>query len=210
VLGATPQHAVNGLPLPLAVLAVRGVRRVGLDRIAHARRWALLGIAIATIPGTVYALTYAHQYTNPANGNANFITQGESDALNYLQADPAPGGVLSTFYLGEGIPAITGRQTFVGDCLWSEPNCDARAGMISRLLRGELGRTAARRFVTNSGARYLLVPCQPGLVDPARQLSGLIVSTRRFGCATLYRLRDSGAARGPLADATGPSSPAAD
>ena len=209
-LGATPQHAVNGLPLPLAVLAVRGVRRVGLDRIAHARRWALLGIAIATIPGTVYGLEYAHQYTNPANGNADYITQGESDALNYLHADPAPGGVLSTFYLGEGIPGITGRQTFVGDCLWSEPNCDARAGMVSRLLHGQLSRTAARRFVTNTGARFLLVPCQPGLVDPTGQLSGLIVSTRRFGCATLYGLRDSGPARGPLADATTPAPATAD
>jgi hypothetical protein len=209
-LGATPQHAVNGLPLPLAVLAVRGVRRVHLDRIAHARRWAVLAVALATIPGTVYALGYAHQYTNPAAGNANFITQGESDALNYLQADPAPGGVLSTFYLGEGIPAITGRQTFVGDCLWSEPNCDARAGMVSRLLRGQLSRSAARRFVANSGARFLLVPCQRALVDPSHQLAGLIVSTRRFGCATLYRLRDSGPARGPLADATAPSPRPAD
>jgi hypothetical protein len=205
-LGATPQHAVNGLPLPLAVLAVRGVRRVGLDRIPRARWWAVAAIALATLPGTVYALQYAHQYTNPADGNANFITQGESDALNYLHADPTPGGVLSTFYLGEGIPGITGRQTFVGDCLWSEPNCDARAGMISRLLRGELSRPAARRFVTNSGARFLLVPCQPGLVDPSGQLSGLIVSTRSFGCATLYQLRDPGPARGPLADATTPSS----
>lgn len=198
--GATPLHAVNGLPVPMAVLAVLGVRRVGLDRLAHGRALAVAAIAIVVVPGTVYTMADAHNFTNPTPGNANFVTPGESRALDYLRRDPAPGGVLSKFYLGEAIPGVTGRHDFVGDCLWSEPNCFGRSRMVDQLLAGRLSAAQARRFVSRSGARFLLAGCGTSF-DPRGQLGDLVLSTRRFGCATLYQLRPSGPARGPLAAA---------
>ena len=200
-LGATPLHAVNGITLPMAMLAVLGLRRVPrtwTDRIPRARLVACLAIAIGTVPAIAYTMAYAHTYTNPTAGNANWITVGESHALDYLHADPAPGGVLSRFYLGEAIPGITGRQDLVGDCLWSEPNCGARGSMADRLLSGRLSAVQARRFVSHSGARFLLIGCGPN-VDPRRELGDLVVATHRFGCATVLALAASGPPRGPLA-----------
>lgn len=201
-LGATPLHAVNGLTLVLAVLAVLGVRRVGLDRLPGARGLACLAIAIGTVPTTVYTLADAHTYTNPTPGNANFIRPDENRALRWLAANPRPGGVLAGFYLGEAIPGLTGRQDFVGDCLWSEPDCFPRSNMVDRLLGGTLSDPAARRFVTNSGARFLLGGCASRPAAVTRQLAGLIVAEHRFGCATVWELSDAAAghpARGRFA-----------
>jgi hypothetical protein len=201
-LGATPQHAVNGLPLPLAVLAVLGVHRAGLDRLPRARLLAGLAVAVATVPGTVYTLAYAHTFIAPARGNANFITGDENRALAALDADPTTGGVLTEDYLGTAVPGLTGRATFVGDCLWSEPNCPARKAMIDDLFTGRLSTAAARRFVVNSGARFLLADCRTTPAPLATQLAGLIVSERRFGCAIVWQLSGAIAqrgARGPLA-----------
>ena len=200
-LGATPLHAVNGLPLPMAMLAIKGVRRTALPRLPHAHVLACLAIAIATVPATAYTIAYAHIYTNPTSGNADYITQGESDALDYLHADPIPGGVISGYYLGSAIPGITGRQAFVGDCLWSEPNCSPRETMVEALLHAELSSTQARRFVADSGARFLLAGCEDATTDPRRQLGALVVSERHFGCATLWEFPPPGPARGPLAAA---------
>jgi hypothetical protein len=205
-LGATPLHAVNGLPLPLAVLAVLGVRRAGLDRLPHAGALGWLAVAVGTVPAIAWTMAESHTYTNPTSGNANFITHDESRALAWLRASPIPGGVLSGFYLGEAIPGLTGRQDFVGDCLWSEPNCFTRSQMVDRLFSGRLTDAGARRLVADSGARFLLGGCAANRQPATRQLAPLTVAVRRFGCATVWQLRPSGPARGPLAAARPPVS----
>jgi hypothetical protein len=189
VLGATPQHTINGITLPLAVLAVKGVRRAGLDRLPRARALAGLVIAIGVIPGTAYMLAYAHTYTNPATGNADFITAGENGALNWLSADPAPGTVLSGYYLGEAIPGLTGRQDYLGDCLWSQPGCQARKHATAQLFDGTMGPARAQAFVASSGARFVVGDCQTARPGVERELVPMIAATRRFGCATVWQLK---------------------
>jgi hypothetical protein len=192
VLGATPQHTINGITLPLAVLAVKGARRAGLDRLPRPRLAAAVAIAVGVVPGTAYMLAYAHTYTNPSTGNANFITDGENRALDWLADDRTPGGVLSGFYLGEAIPGITGRQDYVGDCLWSQPGCFARSDAANALLRG--GTPArARRFVTATGARFVVGACDSARPRVTRELGSLIAATRAFGCATVWQLKAPGA-----------------
>ncbi len=162
-LSATPLHAFNGISIPLAVLAVKGVRRTRLRSIPRGRLVALGAVALGVLPANAYALAVAHQYVDPAGGNANFITHDERAALAYLAKDPDPGGVLTQFYLGEAVPARTGRRTFVGDCLWSEPNCMPRSLAADGLFEGTYSRAVARRFVRQSGARFLLAELQqPG------------------------------------------------
>ena len=60
-LSATPLHAFDGITIPLAVLAVAGVQRAGLDRIPRARLVGRLLIAAAVIPANAYALAVAHE-----------------------------------------------------------------------------------------------------------------------------------------------------
>jgi hypothetical protein len=198
-LSATPLHAFTGITVPLAVLAVNGCRRAGWSRIPHRRLIVGLAIALTTIPASVYVLSLARSDTEPAGGNANFITRDERAALDYLRADPDPGGVLTQFYLGEAVPGRTGRHTLVGDCLWSEPNCMPRSLTADALFEGKLSFRDSRRFVLDSGARFVLASCVPH-VDLAKRLGPVVTSVRSFGCATVYELDATGEATGPLAE----------
>jgi len=201
-LSATPLHAFQGITLPLAVLAVQGINRIGFGRLAHRRRIAVLAVAAATIPGTIGELRTAASLATPTPNNANFITADEARALNYLAHDPQPGGVLTRSYLGAVVPEKTGRQTLIGDCLWSEPNCYARTDAAQSLFDGSLGPRAARSLVRESGARFVLSDCQT-TADLSRTLGRLVISTHRFGCASVYELDAPGTPRGPLTELPG-------
>ncbi len=199
-LGAAPLHAVNGITIPLAVLAVKGVQRTRLHAIRHGRLMAVFAIGLFVVPANVWSMATAHRYVDPTPGNANFITHDERRALNYLAADPTPGGVLTQFYLGETVPGVTGRSTFVGNCLWSEPTCIPRSLAADGVFRGTDSPAAARRLVKQTGARFVLASCRPEDVDLSAKLRSLIVATRHFGCATVYELRPPTPATGPLAE----------
>jgi hypothetical protein len=202
-LSATPLHAFDGITIPQAMLAVKGVTRSRLASVPRGRLVAGAVIALGVVPANAYALATAHTFVDPSPGNANFITHGERAALKYLAKDPDPGGVLSQFYLGEAVPGGTGRRTFVGDCLWSEPNCMPRSLAADALFRGQDSTAAARRFVRQSGARFVLSSCNRQDVDLTHTLGPMLVSTRRFGCATVYELEPPTSATGPLADLPG-------
>ncbi|MGP0050714.1 MAG: hypothetical protein ACLPZR_17970, partial [Solirubrobacteraceae bacterium] len=59
---------------------------------------------------------------------------------------------------------------------------------VRRLFSGSLSRTAARRFVRDSGARFLLADCRK-TTSLTKLLGPLVLSGRRFGCAGVYQLR---------------------
>jgi hypothetical protein len=198
----TPLHALSGITVPLAVLAVEGARRVPGYRLPHRRVivWAL--IAAVTVPATVYELSVAHKFMSPTPGNANFIAHDERRALDYLARNREQGGVLTRFYLGSVVPARTGRRTFVGNCLWSQPHCTPRAQSVQKLFDGSLSVGASRRFVKRTGARFVLSDCQSPL-SLSRPLGRLVIGVKHFGCATVYELDAPGAALGPLAESPG-------
>ncbi len=160
-LSATPLHAFDGITIPLAVLAVKGVTRTSLRTLPRGRLVAAGVVALGVIPANAYALATAHEFVDPAGGNANFITHDEHAALHYLAKNPDPGGVLTQFYLGEAVPGATGRRTFVGNCLWSEPNCMPRSAAADALFRGQDTQAQAEQLVRQSGARFLLASCAP-------------------------------------------------
>jgi hypothetical protein len=85
------------------------------------------------------------------------------------------------------VPGRTGRRTYVGNCLWSEPNCDVRATTSRALFNGSLSPSAARRFVRTSGARFLLADCTTR-ADMRKLLGPLIRSVHGFGCAAVYEV----------------------
>jgi len=185
-LAATPLHALQGITLPLSVLAVGGAQPV-LRRLPHPLLWGAALVAAFTIPGTLWQLQNAQRTVRPRAGDANFITRDERHALDYLARDPRPGGVLSRLYLGQLVPATTGRRTFVGDCLWSQPDCSDRQVAVVDLFTGRLPPTAARAFVRAQPARFLLADCRP-TADLTRLLGRLVRSVHRFGCATVYEV----------------------
>jgi hypothetical protein len=187
-ISGTPLHAFDGITIPLAVLAVEGVQSVGFRRLPAWRLVAVAVVAAATIPGSISQLKAAKYWASPQGHNANFVYTDERRALDYLASDRQPGGVLArATYLGLIVPAETGRRTYVGGCLWSEPNCSARIVNTRDLFIGSLKPAAARSYVRSTGARFLLKDCYSPDVVP-KLLGPMVVDTRHFGCASVYQV----------------------
>jgi hypothetical protein len=186
-LAATPLHAFQGITIPLSVLAIWGLRRAGFGRLPHRLVWGSMAVAMFTIPATIWQLNTARRMVAPQTGNSNFITRDEHRALRYLARDPHLGGVISRLYLGQLVPGETGRHTFVGDCLWSEPHCSDRLDGVRRLFQGRMTPAAARRFVRSHEARFILADCRQ-TVDLGKLLGPVVVSVNHFGCAKIYEV----------------------
>lgn len=212
-----PQHAWVGIAVPLGVLAVQAVRSFWLPALARIRipghagaddspdglagrmrsspaggalvvLVAVLAVAALTIPGSASTMADAYKFVGPATHNQNLLASSEVRAIHYLASDPVPGGVLSSPYLGDSVPGMTGRHVYDSDdWRWSQPNAFTRAHTARRLLAGELSPAAARHFVLQSGARFVLQNCG-SRADLERTLRPIIGSVHRFGCATLFRV----------------------
>ncbi len=198
-VGATPLHAFQGITIPLSVLAVEGLLMIGWRRLPGRVVIGAAAVAAFTIPATVQELKFARQLAAPTPENPNFITKDEHHALNYLAKTPDRGGVLTRSYLGALIPAKTGRRTFVGDCLWSQPGCYDRVGIAQQLFAGTLPTGQARTFVQQSGARFVLADCET-TADLGHVLAPFNPTIHRFGCASVYELNAPSSPDGPLAE----------
>ena len=186
-LGATPLHAFQGITIPLAVLAVEGVQMLGWRRLPRRMLIGTALVALFTIPAMYWEINEARINTAPARGVSNFITRGERDALNYLSRDREAGGVLTNYYLGDAVPGITGRRTYVGDCLWSEPDCYGRGVNAGWLFGTGATPAHAQSFVLSTGARFVLADCTT-TADMRKLLGPIVRSEHTFGCAAVYEV----------------------
>lgn len=197
--GAAPLHAFDGITLPLSLLAVRGYMRLrdepgALRRLwprSRRTRWAIIACALVlgTLPETYDELHLAWDSVKPTAGDGNFIQPAEKRALAYLKHDSDPGGVISSAYLGMLVPGYTGRHTYVGDCVWSTPNCGDRNTVTQSLLSGQLSTIDAQQVVSSSNARFVLLACGSATSKVEAQLRPLTVSVAQFGCASVIELR---------------------
>ncbi len=185
--GTFPYHSWQGLMLPLAILAVIGVQSLPI----RTPRWAVISVVgLLTIPGTAHKIEVFYNSVHSA-ADPYWVFPGEVEALNALENDPRPGGVLAPSYSSLLVPARTGRETYVGPFSWT-PNWSQRAITANDLFEGRLRGPEARAFVIASRARWLLADCRLKDVSALdRSLAPLLARPpARFGCATLYELRD--------------------
>jgi hypothetical protein len=171
-------NVLSGLTIPLAVLAVRGGR--GLPRWA-----AAAAVVVATLPGLAN-LVYEFREGEGAGGSPRYLEPGEADALEFLDDTPREGGVLTRFYLGQAVPGLSGRRTYVGHPVWT-PDFERRVERTEELFLDAYPPAEARAFVRGTGAAFVLEDCQ-ATDDLAAELRPLIRRTHRFGCATVYEL----------------------
>jgi hypothetical protein len=184
-LGTFPFHALQGLGLPLAILAVAGARTaLGARRLAPAA--AVAAAAVLVLPGLAYRgneMRLAMQ----SGRQPHLLTPSEHDALRHLDRAPQRGGVLAPAYIGVVVPAYTGRETWVGAGSWT-PDAERRQREADDLFAGRLSAPAAERLVRSTGARFLLSDCR-ARADISGLVAGVTAPPRRFGCATVYRVR---------------------
>jgi hypothetical protein len=181
-------HALQGLSFPLAVLMVRGWRRLRLPAVLGA-----VAVALVTIPGLAYD---ARKFANTAK-NTNlvqyYLPQSDIHALHWVASSAAPsGGVLAPTPFAAVVPSQTGRAVWVGHGYWSR-DYPARARQVDRLFRGHMGAAAAQAFVRSTGAAMLVADCQQH-GNLAVLLKPLIARELHFGCARVYVLGPRGPA----------------
>jgi hypothetical protein len=183
--GTFPAHAVQGLTIPLAVLAAMWLRgRLG-DRPLPFLAAAAIALVLV-VPGLAYRVDRLRGAVN-AGLQPFFLEPYENDALDRIEADPEPGAVLTTVFSGQAVPALTGRPTWVGAMSWT-PDFKRRAAAAEDLFAGRLSPEQAARLVERSGARFVYSDCR-GHVDVSRLVADVAGPPRRFGCATVYRVR---------------------
>jgi hypothetical protein len=189
-VGTFPLHSLQGVGIPLAVLAITGAQSVhlGLRRRTRLQICAVL-VALLVIPSGIRELQGVWSLGSPSilGPQPFFITSGEQDALRYLKADHTPGAVLTPFYLGQTIPAETGRRTWLGSYSWT-PSLFQRIPVANALFSGRLSPSESMHVVTDSGAHFLLSDCHEH-ADLSKTLQPQLKAVHHFGCATVYELR---------------------
>jgi hypothetical protein len=191
-LGATPLHAFQGITIPLSVLAVEGLQMIGWRRLWRPVLIGAVAVGAFTIPATISELSFARSVAAPTPDNANFITKDERAALDYLEDSKENGSVLTRSYLGDMVPGKTGRRTYIGDCLWSEPQCLSLSYNAQWLFdgapSGDPTPQGAQMFVLSSRVRFVLADCET-TTDIPKLLGPIIRSTHVFGCAAVYEVQ---------------------
>jgi hypothetical protein len=191
-VGTYPLHALQGLSIPFAVLAVIGVShlRLQLPSVLSLLVGALV-VALLVVPPVVREFQSAQYIGFPLFGTSApvFVTSSEQAALRYLESSPLPGAVLAPVYLGQTVPGETGRQTWVGLYSWT-PDYPRRVVSADNLFSGRMPREQAIALVRSSRARFLLSDCDRN-ADLKRILASVVTSERRFGCATVYTVTNT-------------------
>lgn len=195
-VGTFQFHAVQGLCIPMAMLAVQGAtkfRPAGLP----APRSILVApvVALLVLPGLVYRADGIRQSVDRGD-QVWWLNDGDSRALDFLQADSAPGGVLTDSRFGSLVPAFTGREVYAGNFSWT-PNYSSKSfladGFFSgQSLSGKLTPSQAQAFLKSTGVRFVLQPCGNRRLSQAeveQLIRPMVNLTLQFGCAKVYVIR---------------------
>jgi hypothetical protein len=179
---SVPAHVLEGVSLPLAILAVRGWSRMRAPAIAGAA-----AVAVLVVPGIAVVVRDMRRIVLRAD-QPFALSRGESDALDYVASARAPhGGVLAPFFIAAAIPARTGRQVWMGHLSWT-PDFARRAAAAEALFTGGLRPERAQQLVRSTGARILVSDCRHR-ADLRPILGPVLASAKRFGCAAVYEVR---------------------
>lgn len=181
-LGGWSLHSWTGVTIPLAVLAVQGMRNIGAIRLPGFRWLAAAAVAALIVPPAVEMLS------KPVPVFSNMLTVSDHRALDYLASDPQTGMVLTDASLGVDVPGETGRRTYAAAVwYWASPNRKAREQAAWQLFAGRDSAPAGRAFVRGTGARFVLKACNSH-VDLDRTLGPITRAVHRFGCATVFEV----------------------
>lgn len=175
-------HALNGITVPLGILAVRAWAIRAERRPGRARLTAVLGLIF--LLGSVPIYTIRTMQRAAGNEFRSADTAGVDRALEWLEARPGPGGVFADLKTGAPVPAMTGRPTWVGHQAWT-PGFLERDRVARRVLGGAYGDAEARRAIERTGARFVLGNCTHDL-RPA--LGDSVVASRQFDCTVVIEL----------------------
>jgi hypothetical protein len=184
-----PPHALSGVTLPLAVLAVRGWERFHLSgRVAVPVAFA--AILAFTVPEAVYhGQSVRDDFRNTILGGASrqlmLLSHDQSRALAYLAQSSRPGSVLAPWFLSMSVPDLTGRHAYAGHLMWQPGSqVNAASQFFSPTFVDPTG-AKRRAILRTSGAAYVVADCgTPAALG--RAIAPIARPVGRFGCVTIY------------------------
>ncbi len=182
-------HALQGLSLPIAVLAVRGWQRLRLPAVLGAA-----AVALITIPGLAYNARKFVRTTNSTRLVQYYLPQSDAQALDWVAGHGPAGGILAPTPFAAVVPSQTGRPVWVGHGYWSQ-NYSVQAREVNRLFGGRMSAAASQAFVASTGAAILVADCRHH-ADLSRKLDTALRSVHQFGCARVYVLNENVASSG--------------
>ena len=184
-------HALTGLSIPLAVLAVTGVASLRPEACSRPRRARRGGraVAVLTVPATVDRLQRGAGTASTTTRGPYFLTPGRARRVRLPRPARHPRGGARPGVDGPARarpgPAATRAS---GTCSGRPTTC---AGASTRTCCSRAGspRWRARAIARSSHARFLLAGCR-GTTDLTEVLgAGLADVRKHFGCATVYELK---------------------
>lgn len=206
-------HMLNGVTLPLGILAVQGVNSSRGQRLRSrlapdGLRLRLLVacaaglVASSTLPGLYLYLRFIHGSELSTSSGMTF-NQQDDRALSYLDTTRVAGGVLASPYIAPSVPALTGHSVWMGHAVWT-PDYDERLAVSDVLFEKSDSTALIRHIVQLTGARFILIDCTTnqhlgvtGETSPEERLVAAlgseIVRRREFGCAAVLQLAQTGA-----------------
>ena len=165
VLPNSRDAALEGVSLPLSILAVSGWRRLHLP---SGFAWAALFLAI--VPGAAYSAdTFRDLFRS--HDVAFALSGGEQRAAQSLSG--THGQVLATPYLAGALPAVTGIPGWQV-ATDTQLSGDARYGDVAQM-------------VADAHAQTVILDCLSHYDDVDSALARLGFGAQRFGCARVYR-----------------------
>lgn len=208
--GTFPFHSVQGLTVPLAVLAVQAFTVNRPRWLPRPRWWWVLPVLLVlTVPGTAHRLQIARDSIKGKIFPFEF-QDGERQALAWLERDPTPGAVLTDRYAGLLVPAYARREAYVGTPPLT-PRFERRNNGMTAILLGLSTPARAREFVNRSGTRFIFEACagwKGGSPDLMPLIGPLVERRLRFGCAQVLVLKPtelSSRLSGPIGGPGGPN-----
>jgi hypothetical protein len=192
LLPENPSHALSGVTLPLAVLAVAGWVQARVPQLV-AGSVGILAILAFTLPGAVdHALSVRDDLSSRLTGavaqQALRLTNHQAAALAYIDNAPRAGGVLAPWPLSLSVPEFTGRQTYAGHPMWEPRAHIALAGAFFDSKTRDPSGALHRALLRQSKATFVVAGCEA----PAKltsDIAPLADPVRRFGCVRVYATR---------------------
>lgn len=145
-------HLLNGVQIPLAILATQGLRRTAFRTILR-HRWpaiapwwrrilqgrpgvmaaTALTIALCCLGSVNLMLTYRHEATQVVE--PTYLPKAEVAALEWMSREmPREALVLSTYSTGNYIPRLSGQRVFIGEDKLTE-GVDSRQAEVEGFFR---------------------------------------------------------------------------
>jgi hypothetical protein len=188
-----PPHALAGVTLPLAILAVRGWQRAAAR--LQMPKWAAAGLAVLaigafTVPAAVYhAQSAGDDFSNTISGAIALqqlrLTDNQAAAVSYLDRARRRGGVLAPWLLSMSIPGFTGREVFAGHLQWQPRSHLSLANLFFNPALNDPRGAFRRAILRQSKATFVVADCG-GPRRLARDIAPLARPVRVFGCVTVY------------------------